>query len=278
MSLQIPGVKTVHQRSAWEDPAKPVTGPSDHTGVFEDFVGHYPGQSDVPDRDYKGHVYIDPAKFRNDLFGYYRSMQSSYLSQRGYSVGYQFGIDYLGGVTVLRGFGLNNAANAGGKLPGNWNWTSGSAQFVTDIDQPATDLQLYSFAMIVASLRILGHRAIVRTHDYGEWTTCPGPVGAQLAAGLGEPSYWVKHGPPPGAAPLPSYLTGEEEDVTDKPYIAVPPPERKGKQHLFVAPGGVRPATTFDYEDGYPARDMGTIRADWRVGQYDDLHRAAGLS
>jgi hypothetical protein len=140
-------------------------------------------------------------------------MQQSYAKPkaaggRGYSVGYQLGIDYLGGLTVLRGFEFRNAANAGGKLPGNWNLRSGSAQFVTDLTEPATDLALYTFAMVVAHLRHFGHRATVRTHDYGEWTSCPGAVGAQLRAGLGEPAHWQRVGPPAGAAPLPPYLGG----------------------------------------------------------------------
>lgn len=281
--VSIPGVKTVHQRSAWVDPKYPVFGPSDHTGVFEDLVAHYPGTSDVPDRDYQGHIYVDPAKFNNDLFGYYRQMNRSYLEQRGYAVGYQFGIDYLGGVTVLRGLDLNNAANAGGKLPGNWNHRSASVQFVTDIDQPATDLQLYSFAMIVASLRVLGHRATVRTHSYGEWTACPGPVGDQLAAGMGEPSYWVQHGPPPGAAPLPDYLVPPKEEDMKRPYIAKPPASRHGQSWLYVGESGVTPASSADIGE-VPELDMQSISGTntvtgkpYRDEQYDALKKAAGL-
>lgn len=209
-NISIPGVAVVHQRQAWEDPAWPVNGPA-ATGVFDDFVGHYPGAGDVPDHDYRGHVYVDPKRFHNDLVGYYRQMQHSYAKPksqggRGYSIGYLLGIDYLGGLTVLRGFDFRNAANVGGKLEGNWNLTSGSAQFVTDLTEPATDQALYTFAMVVAWLRHLGHRAAVKRHDDGEWTSCPGAVGAQLSAGMGEPAYWVKHGPPPGCAPLPEYL------------------------------------------------------------------------
>ena len=59
-------------------------------------------------------------------------------------------------------------------------------------------------------------------------------------------------------------------------YLAIPPVERAGKPWLYVS-GSVRPATTFDVNDGVPQRQMNDIPAQWRVQQYDDLHRAAGL-
>jgi hypothetical protein len=234
-ALVVPGVRTIHQRQAWEDPAWPVTGPA-ATGVYDDFVGHYPGAGDVPDSDYRGHVYVDPARFRDDLFGYYRQMQQSYAKPkseggRGYSVGYLLGIDYLGGLTVLRGFEFRNAANAGSKMPGNWNATSGSAQFVTDLTEPATDQALYTFAMVVAWLRHNGHRARVMRHDDGEYTSCPGAVGAQLSAGLGDPAHWVRVGPPSGCDPLPTYLqpTVDPIEPTD------PTPVQEDNDMLFIA-------------------------------------------
>ena len=59
-------------------------------------------------------------------------------------------------------------------------------------------------------------------------------------------------------------------------YLAIPPSERTGKPWLFVS-SGVRPATTFDINDGVPQRKMDDIPAQYRVQQYDDLHKAAGL-
>ena len=59
-------------------------------------------------------------------------------------------------------------------------------------------------------------------------------------------------------------------------YLVIPPPERAGKEWLFVS-SSVRSATSFDIDDGVPQRDMATIPAEWRVGQYDALARSAGL-
>ena len=59
-------------------------------------------------------------------------------------------------------------------------------------------------------------------------------------------------------------------------YLAIPPPERAGKPWLFVS-SSVRPATTFDVNDGVPQRKMADIPAEWRVGQYDALAKSAGL-
>lgn len=258
-NLVIPGIKTIHQRQAWEDPRYPVAGPT-ATGVFEDMVGHYPGTGDVPDHDYRGHVYVDPARFRGDLFGFYREMQKSYLDDRDYSVGYLFGIDYLGGLTVLRGFDFRNAANAGSKLPGNWNLRSGSAIFVVDLDQEATNLALYTFAMLTAFLRHHGHRAAIKRHDDGEYTACPGRVGAQLSAGLGEPSFWQKVGPPLGAAPLPPYL---RPNPPLPPPVVQPPTEGDHSVLTHLIKRKNDPAVFAQYSGGYktwvpdePTRDV----------------------
>lgn len=73
----------------------------------------------------------------------------------------------------------------------------------------------------------------------------------------------------------------EEDDMAA--YIAVPPPERTGKPWLFVS-SSVRPATTFDIQDGVPQRKMAGIVGKnditgelYRVEQYDYLAQSAGL-
>ena len=74
----------------------------------------------------------------------------------------------------------------------------------------------------------------------------------------------------------------EEDDM--QPYIAIPPPERYGLEWIVVSAGGVRPATTFDLQDGIPQRKMENIpgtnpvtKKPNRVEQYDALRKAAGL-
>jgi hypothetical protein len=72
----------------------------------------------------------------------------------------------------------------------------------------------------------------------------------------------------------PPPIEGDDDDMAA--YIAVPPPERKGGPWLFVS-SSVRPATTFDIQDGVPQREMETIDPKYRVEQYDFLKQAAGL-
>jgi hypothetical protein len=92
---------------------------------------------------------------------------------------------------------------------------------------------------------------------------------------------WVNAGRPdplpfvlPGTPPTQPPPTDGDDDVAA--YLAVPPPERFGKPWLYVS-SSVRPATTFDIDDGVPQRKMEDIPVEWRVAQYDALAKSAGL-
>ena len=101
----IPGVETVHERSVWQDPRYPVFGPVDDPLDNDTVVIHYTGADDLIDGD--------PGEFAHQLPQYLRNMQYSYVTNRGYSVGYSFAVDWLGGVWQLRGWEFQSAANRG---------------------------------------------------------------------------------------------------------------------------------------------------------------------
>jgi hypothetical protein len=99
-----------------------------------------------------------------------------------------------------------------------------------------------------------------------EFANSRSAVNAQVAAGLTLT-----------AIALPGDPTQPDQGDDDMAaYIAIPPPERTGGPWLFVS-SSVRPATTFDVQDGVPQRNMATIPAEYRVQQYDFLKQAAGI-
>jgi hypothetical protein len=86
----------------------------------------------------------------------------------------------------------------------------------------------------------------------------------------------------PGDIPTPQPPTDGDDDV--KPYIARPPKEFKGQELMFVS-SMIRPANSFDVEDGYEVREMDDIKGTnpisgklYRVEQYEAMRKAAGLS
>lgn len=108
------GPISYHPRSHWVDTALPVTGPSWVPRLIDMMVAHYTAAADLPDGD------ADEHQTDRDIAPYLRRIQADYVNSRGYSIGYWYAIDWLGGIWQLRGFdlrddtgGLKSAANAG---------------------------------------------------------------------------------------------------------------------------------------------------------------------
>lgn len=101
----IPGVQTVHPRSAWEWPLPKyqVNGPACPWPAIDTSVIHYTAADDLIDGD--------PGESADDLPAYIRNMQASYINSRDYSVGYLWAVDWLGGAWQLRGWEYKSAAN-----------------------------------------------------------------------------------------------------------------------------------------------------------------------
>ena len=168
----IPGVETFHPREVWEDPALPVTGPDPTMDQWDTFPLHYTAADDLIDGD--------PGEHAENLPAYLRAIQRDYKLNRGYSVGYGFAVDWLGGVWELRGYDIKNAANR------NWNHRTGPVLCLVDGADPLTEEALWSVRALFReanrrtgrSLNLAGHR------DIGA-TACPGDgIYAQIQSGV----------------------------------------------------------------------------------------------
>lgn len=84
-------------------PILPPVAPSMH--IWKDGVLHYTGADDLIDGD--------PGESYDRLDDYLNAIHVSYVNGRGYSIGYNWAVDYLGGIWKLRGWDIINAANAG---------------------------------------------------------------------------------------------------------------------------------------------------------------------
>lgn len=157
----IPGVQTFHPRESWVDPRYPITGPADNPANNDMVVIHYTAADNLIDGD--------PGEHASNLPAYMRSMQRSYVTNRGYSLGYLFAVDWLGGVWQIRGWDIQSAANKGHN---DHTWP---VLVLVDGDDEATPEAAASIRAIVAEAqrragrpqKISGHR------DIGS-TTCPG--------------------------------------------------------------------------------------------------------
>lgn len=199
----IPGVSTFHRREEWQNPLLPVNGPSPTMDEWTHLALHYTAADDLIDGD--------PGEHAEDLPAYLRAIQRDYETNRKYSVGYGFAVDWLGGVWEIRGFDIKHAANL------HWNEETCTVLCLVDGADPLTPEALASVNAIYAEadrragihLRPVGHR------DIGA-TACPGEgIYAQIQAGAVRPLAVVEP-EPPAPPPEPEPPTPEEDDdMTD---------------------------------------------------------------
>jgi hypothetical protein len=247
---------TYHPRSTWQDPAKPVTGPPAPWPNIDTAVIHYTAADDLIDGD--------PGEHAENLPAYLRAMQSSYLNTRGYSLGYMYAVDWLGGVWQIRGAEYQSAANRG------HNGHTMPILLLVDGADPATREAVASVRWLIAegakrAGRMLwqkGHGQLYVETGVGTPTACPG-VGlqAQINAGLFAPQLEPD--------PLPE----------DDPMIAIYRPVFAGAKPtdawIAASGGACRPATSYDLtwanDNGVPVVDVVDPL------QYANLVKAAGL-
>lgn len=164
---------TFHQRVSWQDPRYPVTGPALSWGSRIDTTPlHYTAADDLIDGD--------PGESAEDLPAYLRAMQRSYVTVRKYSLGYNFAVDWIGGVWEIRGFDIACAANRG------WNHRSVAILCLVDGQDPMTPEAVESVRRLLAEIdRRAGRATIVRPHsEIGATQCCGDGIRAQIAAGL----------------------------------------------------------------------------------------------
>lgn len=192
----IPGIQTLHPRESWQDPAKPVTGPPAEWGKVTTNVAHYTAADDLIDGD--------PGEHAEGLDDYMRSMQSSYLRSRGYSLGYLFAVDWLGGVWEIRGFDFKSAANKGSPDKTgvkNFNAYSFPVLFLVDGNDRLTAEAAHSARMLYREAerragRILGSPV---PHSALDYTSCCGDgIRRDISLGLLAPADPKPQPPPTG--------------------------------------------------------------------------------
>jgi hypothetical protein len=257
----VSGVATVHPRSSWVDPRYPVTGPATNWGRIDTAVIHYTAADNLIDGD--------PGEHASNLPAYIRSIQKSYETNRGYSIGYWWAVDWLGGVWQLRGWDIKSAANA------THNEHTAPILVLVDGADAATDEATKSIRALVAETsRIAGRPIAITGHGWltGAQTECPGAgLRSQIAAGD-----FVPRPPEPEPEPTPEPI--EDDDM----MIAIYRPawfnhndETRALPWLCASGGSVRPATSHDTQwaaaNGVPTVDVTD------ANQYNNLVRAAGL-
>jgi hypothetical protein len=186
----VPGAQTVHARESWEDQKYPVFGPPVVQTGWDTVVIHYTAADDLIDGD--------PGEHAEDLPAYMRSMQRSYVLNRGYSLGYLWAVDWLGGIWQIRGWEYKSAANK------DHNEHTVPILVLVDGADQATPQAAASIRLIGAEaerrarrkLGVVGHGQLS-----GAATACPG-VGlrTQITAGVFTPEAAAPPPPPPTAA------------------------------------------------------------------------------
>lgn len=190
-------------RSAWVEPGYPVTGPPFDARPIKYIVVHYGG------------VNMSEERLRNTV-RYFRDTQRDYVDNRGYSIGYQIGVDRFGDLWELRGFDFKNAANnstwPGSPYYQDWpksstgqprpNDVTVSIHVILPLSGEYLPDQLEGCRAAVALIRErIGRSVPVIPHSDVVQTSCPGdPMRAAIAAGLLEP---VTPPPPPPPPPPP---------------------------------------------------------------------------
>lgn len=227
MSL-VPGAHTVHSRESWQDPRYPVFGPADNPADNDTVAIHYTAADDLIDGD--------PGEHAEDLPAYMRSMQKSYVLNRGYSLGYLWAVDWLGGIWQIRGWEYQSAANK------DHNGHTWPILVLVDGADPATPEAVASIRLLVAEAerragrpqKIKGHGQLRIESGVGTATACPG-VGlqAQINAGV--------------FTPVPTPLPEDDDDMAKIAYYVLPPTERPNDPHLVVIDGNVRYRTNSDH-------------------------------
>lgn len=258
MSL-VPGAQTVHPRETWVDPRFPVFGPLDNPLNNDTVVIHYTAADNLIDGD--------PGEHAENLPAYIRAMQYSYVTQRGYSLGYLFAVDWLGGIWQIRGWEYQSAANAG------HNEHTFPILVLVDGADAATPEAVRSIQLIGAEaqrrakrpLVVKGHGQLRLETGVGTATACPGAgLQAQVIAGVFNPSNLVTNPPVPNT---------EEEIMIG--YIAQPPADMPGNPPWMVCiNGAVRYATNVDAQY---ATDNQWAFVRLNQEQYDLLRKGANL-
>jgi hypothetical protein len=212
----------VHDREEWQNPARPVTGPTPYPDLVHHFVVHWPGA---------------PATWKppTDTAAHLRSAQDSYLNDpnRRYSYGYGhvIGVNPIDwdadpiatDIWQVRGFDIRIASNDGdlgeyGRMSNpNFNGRSTSAQFMASVAHPPTPDQVQQMRYLVAIAdQVYRETLAVIPHRTSDSTTCPGDTITALI-----PTIAKRPEPPPPPPPSTGGHVLLYRVVPDDSYYAI---------------------------------------------------------
>ncbi len=203
-----------HDRSSWQDPKVPVAGPAFIPTRVDSAIVHYTAADDLIDGD--------PGESADDLPAYLRAIQRDYVTSRGYSIGYNVAVDWLGGSWELRGTDFRCAANKGHNehtfailvlVDGN---DMATPQAAAEIRRIVGELE----ALCRRELAIVGHGQLTNPNAA---TACPGSgLRAQIALGEFSPRWSPPVVvPPPVEIPTPVPTPTEDDPMF---YLTSPQP------------------------------------------------------
>ncbi len=178
----------IRPREDWQNPNQPVKGPPIRLEKIELVPAHYTASKKIP----------------ADVPAYLRQIQNDYTVNRGYSIGYSFGIDQTGTGWEIRGFDFRCAANL------NMNDVTIAILCLVDGAEAMNEAMIDTFQQIAGEVeRRVGRDLLVVGHrDIGK-TACPGNgVYGQVQAGILEP----QPEPEPTPTPLPPTYHGNKDD------------------------------------------------------------------
>lgn len=234
-----------HGRDTWEDPARPISGPSAvPLDNIESITIHYPGSTNP----------ASPDPTAAEMPGYMRAMQHDYTENRGYSLGYNWVVDTRGEIWEARGWTFRNAANAGKKAQDqtgdgvNRNSVTLSIQLCTPGQSPATDRQIAGAQYLIGLARAGGAPGAIICHTDIDYTICPGEgVTPQVRAGDFEPEPAPEPKPPePAPEPAPEPEPEPEPELEDDMaiiYVAVDENDEARTWLAVFGSGSVLPLT-----------------------------------
>lgn len=237
-----------HPRALWVPPAPPITGPAIDWTRITDVAIHYTADDDLIDGD--------PGEYADQLDDYLRGIQIDYERRRGYSIGYNAAVDWLGGDWELRGWDIRCAANR------PVNLTTWAILVLVDGNDMATPYAAAKIRRLVAEaerrarreLRITGHGQLP-----GASSQCPGSgLRAQIALGEFSPRWQ------PFPPPTPPELAPEADPMY---YLTSPTPGVRPDLIWFAGKvyGIASPA------DGDQFLRAGAVRLNLSVAQYDAI-------
>lgn len=220
VGLVIPGVETVHPHEEWNTSGYPLVGsfPYQPNKIWRPVI-HYSAAVNVPDGDLREHD--------NQIGPWLSAIQRDYVTNRKYSFGYAWAIDWLGGVWEGRGFNYRAAANA------DHNTYTAPILFITDRDDPGSELMWQSARAVWREHRRRANRNDFesRPHGHGELyletgqgtpTACPGTaLLAQRNIGLGDLDYDTGDPIMPAPSPL---IGGPKRAFDSRPNETPDPP------------------------------------------------------